>query len=318
MNADLRTARAGSDPKPHAEGRAPGPLRWIRRGGPMAVLFALPAIGVFALFSWGPMVRGLIMGFQRTNLVSTPDWVGWSNFEYVLSDPSLGQAIGNTVWFAVLALVIGFPVPLFLAVFMAELRSARGLYNVLSYLPVVVPPVVAVLLWRFFYEPSADGLFNRILATVGLGPVPWLNSEAIAMPAIVIEVTWATAGGTVIIYLAALTAVKTELYEAAEIDGAGIWQRVWHVTLPQMRGVILILLLLQLIGTLQIFTEPFLFGGSGGAPNGSTLTILMMIYNYAFVFGDFGAATALSAMLATALCVLSVVYLLATQKWSKS
>ncbi|MET4225568.1 carbohydrate ABC transporter permease [Oerskovia enterophila] len=284
----------------------------------MAVLFALPAIFVFGFFSWGPIVRGLVMGFQETNLVAEPTWVGWSNFTYVLADPQLGQAVANTAWFALLALVIGFPVPLFLAVFMAELRGSRGLYNVLSYLPVVVPPVVAALLWRFFYEPSPDGIFNRLLGLVGLGPYPWLSSEAMAMPAIVVEVTWATAGGTVIIYLAALTSVKTELYEAAELDGSGIWRRVWHVTLPQMRGIILILLLLQVIGTLQIFTEPFLFGGSGGAPNGSTLTILMMIYNYAFVFGDFGAATALSAMLAVVLCALSVIYLLATRKWSKS
>ncbi|OJX95982.1 carbohydrate ABC transporter permease [Salana multivorans] len=284
----------------------------------MTLAFAAPVVLVFGFFSWGPIVRGLVMGFQRTNLVDAPSWVGWANFSYVLEDPQLGQAVGNTAWFALLALVVGFPVPLFLAVFMAELRGARGLFNVLSYLPVVVPPVVAAMLWRFFYAPSADGVFNQILGVVGLGPYPWLNSDAAAMPAIVVEVTWATAGGTVIIYLAALTAVKTELYEAAELDGSGIWRRLWHVTLPQMRGIILVLLLLQLIGTLQIFNEPFIFGGAGGAPNGATLTLLMKIYNYAFVFGDFGAATALSAMLAVVLGLLSVIYLIATRKWSAS
>lgn len=289
---------------------------WIRRGGLAAVVFALPALFVFGLFAWSPILQSVVFAFQKTNLVDPASWVGWSNFTYVLSDPLLPRVVMNTLWFAVLALLIGFPVPLFLAVFMSELRRSRGLYNALSYLPVVIPPVVAILLWRFFYDPSVDGLFNRILTGVGLPAQPWLNSEAMAMPAIVLEVTWATAGGTVIIYLAALAGVRTELYEAAELDRAGIWRRIWHITLPELRGVILVLLLLQVIGTLQVFTEPFLF--TGGGPNNSTKTILMMIYDYAFVNGDYGAATALSLMLAVVLGIISAFYLWATRRWSRS
>ncbi len=306
---------AGAPPAPRRR-RAPGNSvsRWLSRGGLAAVGFALPALIIFGFFSWSPIVQSVVLAFEKTNLVSAAEWVGWGNFSYVLQDPLLPQAIKNTGWFALLALVIGFPVPLILAVFMSELRRYRGLYNVLSYLPVVIPPVVSIMLWRFFYDPSAEGLFNRVLAAVGLPEQLWLNSEITAMPSIVLQVTWATAGGTVIIYLAALTGVNAELYEAAELDRAGIWRRLWHVTLPQLRGVILIMLLLQLIGTLQVFTEPFLF--TGGGPNNSTITILMLIYNYAFVNGDFGAATALSVMLAIVLGLLSTVYMWATKKWS--
>lgn len=289
---------------------------WVRGGGHTALLFALPALLVFGLFSWSPILQSVVVAFQKTNLVAPASWVGWSNFEYVLSDPLLSHAVLNTLWFAALALVIGFPLPLFLAVFMSELRRSRGVYTALSYLPVVIPPVVAIMLWRFFYDPSTQGLFNRVLAGVGIPAQPWLNSEAMAMPAIVLQVTWATAGGTVIIYLAALTGVRTELYEAAELDRAGIWKRLWHITLPELRGVILVLLLLQVIGTLQVFTEPFLF--TGGGPNNSTVTVLMMIYNYAFVNGDFGAATALSLLLAIVLGIVSVIYLWATRRWNKS
>jgi multiple sugar transport system permease protein len=137
-----------------------------------------------------------------------------------------------------------------------------------------------------------------------------------AMPSIVLEATWAGAGSTAIIYLAALGTVRTELYEAAEIDGAGIWSRIWHITLPQLRGIILIMMLLQLIGTFQLFTEPYLF--TGGGPNNATQTIMLKIYNYAFVNGDYGAATALSVLLAIFLCLLSVVYQLATRRWNQS
>lgn len=278
------------------------------------MLFAVPVVLVYLYFSWGPVLQGLVLSFQKTNLVLPAEWVGWSNFTYVLSDPGLLQASLNTGYFALLALVFGFPVPLVLAVLINELRKHDALYNALAYLPAVVPPVAAILLWKFFYDPDAQGMFNTALGWLGLGPFPWLNAEASAMPSIVLYATWSGAGSTAIIYIAALATVRTELYEAAEIDGAGIWRRVWHITLPQLRGVIFVMMLLQLIGTFQIFTEPFLF--TGGGPNNATQTILLKIYNYAFVNGDFGAATALSVLLALFLGLLSVVYYFVTKRWS--
>ena len=230
-----------------------------------------------------------------------------------------GPRCGNTLWFAFLALLFGYPVPLVAAVLMSEVRRFKGLYSALAYLPVVIPPVVAVLLWKFFYDASPTGVFNTLLGAVGIGPVPWLQDAGIAMPALVLEATWAAAGGTVIIYLAALTGVAPELYEAAEIDGASVWRKVWHVTLPRLRGVLLVTFILQIIGTAQVFLEPFLF--TGGGPANSTTTILLLIYDYAFansLGGDYGAATALSVMLAAVLAVLSAVYFRVTRAWSTS
>jgi multiple sugar transport system permease protein len=266
------------------------------------------------VFSWGPIVKGLVMSLQQTNLIDPVKWVGLENFRYVLADPAVGQAALNTVWFTLLALLFGFPVPVLLAMFLSELRGKSWVYSTLAYLPVITPPVVAILLWRFFYDPSPSGMFNSILGTVGLGPFPWLDSPSSAMPSIVLEATWAGAGNAVIIYLAALTSVRADLYEAAELDGAGVVRRVWHVMLPHLRGVLLLMLLLQVIGTMQLFTEPLLF--TGGGPQGSTMTILLLIYNYAFVNGDYGAATALSVLLALALAVLSAVFQFATRGWT--
>ena len=286
------------------------------RSNLVALAIALPAILVFLYFSWGPILSSLVMSVQRVVPGGAVDWVGWENFSYVLTDPGLPQATLNTVYYTVLAVVFGFPVPLALAVFISELRKRSWYFSALAYLPVVVPPVVAILLWKFFYDPTADGVFNTILSWVGIGPLPWLNSTAMAMPAIVLETTWASAGSAVIIYIAALTSVPGELYEAAELDGSGVWRRIWHVTLPQMRGVIGTMLLLQVIGTMQIFTEPYLF--TGGGPQGATKTLLMTIYDYAFYRVDYGAATALSVILAVVLSVFSGAYLMLTRRWSST
>jgi multiple sugar transport system permease protein len=276
-----------------------------------------PMLLIFGAFSWYPIVRTVIMSLQHTNLVQPAKWVGLDNFRTVINDPLFPTALKNTGYFALLALVFGYPIPLVAAVLMSEARRFRGVYSALAYLPVVVPPVVAVLLWKTFYDPSSQGVFNTILGSVHLGPYPWLQSPTWAMPSLVLESTWANAGTTVIIYLAALTGVNRELYEAASVDGAGLWHKVWHVTLPQLRGVMLVTLILQIIGTAQVFLEPYLF--TSGGPTNSTMTILLMIYNYAFgnsLGGDYGAATALSLMLAVFLALFSLIYLRATRSWS--
>jgi multiple sugar transport system permease protein len=293
------------------------PLTWVRNGGLSTLLFLFPLLFVFGLFSWYPIVRTVVMSLQHTNLVQAPTWVGLDNFRAVLQDPLFPIAVKNTAYFALLALIFGYPVPLAAAVLMSEVRRRRHVYSVLAYLPVVIPPVVAVLLWKTFYDAGSVGVFNTALGWVHLGPYPWLQSQSWAMPSLVLESTWANAGATVIIYLAALTGVNPELYEAASVDGATLWQKVWRVTLPQLRGVLLVTLILQIIGTAQVFLEPFLF--TSGGPANATLTVLLLIYDYAFgnsLGGDYGMATALSLMLAGFLAVFSLVYLWATRSWS--
>lgn len=291
---------------------------WFRTGGFSTLMFALPMLFIFILFSWSPIVQSVIMSFQKTNLIVT-DWNGLDNFVNVLGNPLLGKAVLNTVYFAVLALIFGFPLPIVLAVLMSEVRRGKGLYSALAYLPVIVPPVVAVLLWKFFYSAAPEGVFNTFLGWVGIPPQPWIQDAMTAMPSLVLEATWAAAGGSVIIYLAALVSVPPELYDAAEVDGAGIWRKIWHVTLPQLRGVIFVMLILQIIGTSQVFLEPKLF--TDGGPNNATITVLLLIYKYAFqnsLGAHYGEATALSLMLAVVLGLLSFAYFKLTNRWSQS
>ncbi|WP_395244588.1 carbohydrate ABC transporter permease [Agromyces sp. MMS24-K17] len=316
VSADAAAEHPPAPPHPTRRRRRT-PATWIRGGGLWNLAFLAPMLIVFGVFSWGPIAQAVVMSFQKTNLITTPVWVGLDNFARVLSDPNLGTAVLNTAYFAALALLFGFPLPIIMAVLMSEVRRGKGLYSALAYLPVVVPPVVAVLLWKVFYNASPDGVFNTILGFFGIPPQPWLQSSATAMPSLVIEATWAAAGGSIIIYLAALIAVPPELYDAAEVDGAGIWRKIWHVTLPQLRGILFIMLILQVIGTAQVFLEPYLF--TGGGPNNATLTVLLLIYRYAFqnsLGGDYGEATALSLMLAIFLGILSWVYFKLTDRWS--
>ncbi len=272
---------------------------------------------IFGVFSWLPILRALEMSVEKTNLVTAPAFVGADNFARVLADPLFWTAVKNTGWFALLALIFGYPIPLVLAVLISEARRFRGLYTALAYLPVVVPPVVAVLLWKFFYDGSSTGVFNTILGSVGIRPSAWLQSAVTAMPSLVLEATWAAAGGTVIIYIAALVSVPPELYDAAAVDGAGVWRKIRHVTLPHLRGILLITLILQIIGTSQLFLEPYLF--TGGGPANATMTVLLLIYKYAFqnsLGGDYGSATALSVMLAVFLAFFSIVYFRLTRGWA--
>ncbi|MCU1507581.1 MAG: transporter permease [Microbacteriaceae bacterium] len=294
-------------------------MTWIRGGGLTNLIFLLPLLVVFGVFSWTPIVEAIVMSVQRTNLVTPATFVGFANFVQVFNDPLFWTAVRNTGLFALLALLFGYPLPLIVAVLMSEVKRAKGLFSALAYLPVVVPPVVAVLLWKFFYDASPTGVFNTFLHWFGIGPQPWIQNAASAMPSLVLEATWAGAGATIIIYLAALGGVAPELYDAAEVDGSSIWQKIWHVTLPQLRGILLVTLILQIIGTSQVFLEPFLF--TDGGPANATVTILQLIYRYAFqnsLGGDYGAATALSIVLAAFLAILSFVYFRITKAWSEN
>ncbi|MEU6809836.1 sugar ABC transporter permease [Streptomyces sp. NPDC046831] len=275
-----------------------------------AYAFLLGGLVCFALFSWYPAIRAVVIAFQKYTPGAPPEWAGTANFTHVWHDPEFGAAWRNTLTFTLLALLIGFAVPFVFALVLNELRHARAFFRVVVYLPVMIPPVVGALLWKWFYDPGA-GLANEALRALHLPTSDWTNGADTALVSLVIVATWASMGGTVLIYLAALQSIPGELYEAAELDGAGLLQRIRHVTVPQTRFVILMLMLLQIIATMQVFTEPFVI--TGGGPENATVTVLYLIYKYAFLYNDFGGACALSVMLLVLLGVFSAGYLRLTR-----
>ncbi|MCF3129399.1 carbohydrate ABC transporter permease [Streptomyces olivochromogenes] len=294
--------------------RAPSPVggRGRRRLADQlrAYGFLLGGLLCFAVFSWYPAIRAVVIAFQKYTPGSEPEWVGTANFTRVLHDPEFTAAWRNTLTFTLLALLIGFAIPFLLALVLNELRHAKAFFRVVVYLPVMIPPVVSALLWKWFYDPGA-GLANEALRFAHLPTSNWSNGADTALVSLVIVATWANLGGTVLIYLAALQSIPGELYEAAELDGATLLQRVRHVTIPQTRFVVLMLMLLQIIATMQVFTEPFVI--TGGGPENATVTVLYLIYKYAFLYNDFGGACALSVMLLVLLGLFSAVYLRLTR-----
>jgi multiple sugar transport system permease protein len=288
------------------------PRRRSRKLGTNLTAYALLAGGVlcFALFSWYPTIRAFLLAFQHTNFVGASRWVGWANFHRLFGDPEFVAAWRNSFEFSGVALVLGFGVPFVMAVVLNELRHAKTLFRLLVYLPVMIPPVVVALLWKWFYDPG-NGMFNEALRAAHLPTSSWTSSTSTAIVSLVLVSTWANLGGTTLIYLAALQNIPSELYEAAELDGANIFQRVRHVTIPQTRYVMLMLLLLQIVATMQEFTTPFII--TGGGPQDATVTVLYLIYKYAFVYRDYGAGCALSVMLFIFLGIFSAIYLRLTR-----
>ncbi|MFC8224588.1 carbohydrate ABC transporter permease [Streptomyces sp. NPDC057287] len=285
-------------------------LRRTVRENLVAYLFLAAGVLCFALFSWYPIVRGILLGFQQVTFAEPARWVGLDNFRRLVDDPLFLTAWQNTGYFTLLALVFGFAAPFATAVVLNELRHGRAYLRMTVYLPVMLPSIVTMLLWRQFYDPG-PGLFNNALEVLQLPAQQWLESENLAMVSLVLVSTWANMGTTTLIYLAALGGIPGELYEAAELDGASIRQRLWHVTVPQMRFILMITLLLQVIGTMQVFVEPFVL--TGGGPDDATVTVLLLLYRYAFVYNDFGLASAMSTLLFVVLGLFSVVYLRLTR-----
>ncbi|MBA3825459.1 MAG: sugar ABC transporter permease [Ktedonobacterales bacterium] len=275
------------------------------------MLFLLPAILIFGFFVWYPIFYGFVLSFQKNAFYGTPTFAGWQNYTFVLHDPLFWMAWRNSAQYALYGLLIGYLLPIVSAIAINELRRGTGYFRLAFYLPVIIPPLVTAFLWRYMYTHDG-GLINSLLAVVHVAPQPWLQSPSSAMASLVIVTTWANMGGTVLIYLAALQSIPAQLYEAAELDGASIWGRIWNITLPQIRGMMLILLLIQIIATVQVFTEPFTL--TGGGPDLSTMTVLLLLYNYAFNSGNFGAASALSVILFMVLVVLSLIYFGVTRR----
>jgi multiple sugar transport system permease protein len=270
-------------------------------------VFMAGAVFCFALFSWWPMIRGVIVSFQRTRRGVTT-WVGWTNYDRVVHDPSFWTAWKNTLYFTALALILGYAVPFIVAIIFNELRHARGYLRALVYLPVMLPPASALFLFKYYaYDPSDSGLFNAALKALHLPTSQWMQSTTMTMPSMVIASTWMNMGGAVLIYLAALQNIPGSLYEAAELDGAGILKRIRHVTIPQTKLILSLMLMLQIVATMQLFIEPLILANGAGSQDSAT-SVAYLIYQHGFFQNDLNGAAALGVIMLLVLGAFSAVY----------
>jgi multiple sugar transport system permease protein len=316
--ATLRKANAG-----------PGAVRQVAAGrfghrvkrNLSAYAFLIGAVLCFTFFSWYPIVREVIMSFQKAVYGGGYAWAGWRNYTRIIHDPMFWQAWRNTLEFTLLALVIGYAVPFCVAILLNELRHARGYLRALVYLPVMLPPASALLLFAYFYNPQY-GLFDDVLRLLHLPTSQWVLQPgtgfvSTAMISVVVASTWMNMGGATLIYLAALQNIPGELYEAAELDGAGLVSRIRHVTIPQTRLILIMLLMLQVVATMQMFVESFVLTNGDGGVGNNTQSVVMLVYQYAFAYSgasNYNSASALGVILMLVLAVFSGGFLWATRE----
>lgn len=272
--------------------------REVKRMG-VGFLFASPWIIGFLVLTVYPSVASLYYSFTSFNTLQAPVWVGLQNFQQLFtSDPLFWTAVRNTLYFV----AIGVPSTLILALSFALLLTQKrrfvGVYRALLYVPVVVPPVVTAIIWVWILNPQT-GLLNAGLGALHLPQPGWLADPSWAKPALLMMSTWAF-GQAMVIMLAGLQDVPEHLYEAAMLDGAGTIRRFWHVTIPMMSPVIFYTLVVNVIFSLQYFTQAFVAEGGGnnlGAPLNSTLLFSLYLYQNAFSYFKMGYASAMAWIL---------------------
>lgn len=276
-------------------------------------VFLIPAIVIFILFLWMPIIKGMVFSFYQVDFVKGNTFIGLENYRTVFNDPTVWIATKNTLYYIFLCIVMGFWVPIFFAVAISELRRFRGFVRVAAYLPHVVPFVVLYGLWRWLYDPI--GPINAFMGMFGIESIAFLTDPTWSMISLVFMETWQQFGAALLIYLAAILSIPREWYEAAEIDGAGVWQRFRFITLPSMKKLILLLFILQLIATSQAYQSQLAM--LDGGPNNATLTYALLIVKYAFNRMDYGAASALGVLMFIVLVGLAILHFIITRKEDK-
>lgn len=257
-----------------------------------AYLLLAPAIGLIVLFAYYPLLRSLPLAFQDYRIVGDSSWVGLANFIELLHSERTYQTLAVSIEYLCLSIGLGFLAPVALALMLSEIPRFKYFFRTVYYLPSVISGIVMALLWKKLLDPKPEGLLNHSLGYIGIGPQTWLHSEKLALATVILIGIWGAAGPGTLIYLAALKSVPDDLYEAAELDGAGWWIRIRMVTLRYLRPLLIINLVGAVIGAFQASQNILIL--TGGGPNFKTQTFALEIFMQAFVFMKFGYATALA------------------------
>lgn len=286
----------------HRPGREASPAwhRVRRSQGAVASLFLLPAGFGFAVFYLWPSLRALWMSFTDYNLLRrSGDFTGLENYQRLADDPLFWHSMWVTLQYVVINIAVQTVLALLMAVLMDRLTRSVVVRGVLV-LPWLIPQVVVGLLWLWMLDPRL-GVVNHLLDLAGIGGLDFFGSPDQVVPTLAGVNTWRFVGYTALLLFAGLQMIPRQLYEAAALDGAGEWRTFWRVTLPLLRPVLALVLVLSIVGSFQVFDlVQVATGGIGGQPGGpanSSLVIYVYIFRQAFNFNDAGYAAAMSAVL---------------------
>ena len=271
--------------------------------GSSPYLLLAPYATHFLVITAFPVVFSLVLTLHRWNLLSPMQWIGGLNFTALVQDPLFWKALWNTFKFLMVHVPLQVGLSLVLAALLNQPIRARGFFRAAFFLPVVLSGVVITIMWKQLYS-SETGVFNALLALMGLGRVGWLTDPDIAMPSIAIMATWKNMGLYVILLLAGLQSIPKSVYEAASIDGAGEMAQFTKITIPLLNPILMSVIILSTINGFSLFIEPYVM--TGGGPLNSTLSMNLYIYRQAFSFYKMGYAATLGFVLAAVIFVVVV------------
>ncbi|HXF63238.1 MAG TPA: sugar ABC transporter permease [Caldilineaceae bacterium] len=256
-------------------------------------LFISPWIIGFLVFTAGPMVASIAISFMRWELISPPEFVGLSNWKAMFSDDLFWQSLKVTSIYTLLNVPTALTFAFLLALLMNVRVPGIAFFRTLYYLPSLVSGVAVAMLWMWILNPKF-GLINWLLSFVGIQGPEWIYSQTWVIPSFVMMNLWGV-GTSMVIFLAGLQSVPMELYEAAELDGAGSWRKMWNVTIPIVSPVILFNLIMGIIGSFQVFTQAYVM--TEGGPGNASLFYVLYLYRNAFQYFQMGYASALAWVL---------------------
>lgn len=265
-----------------------------------------PSVVFFLVFNWQPLFSGIYLSFFKTKGYETVSFIGLGNYKDVMTDSVFLKALANTFSYSFWSLLIGFLLPVAAAVIINEMQLLQSFFKFSVYFPSMVPGMASLLMWKLVFDPGQGGLLNMLAAIAGLPAGGWLQEPHLTKMLIVITMTWGGFGGTTLIYIASLQGINSELYEASEIDGAGLFSKLWRITLPSIAGTMELMLIMQIIGVFQIMIEPFAM--TDGGPNNASLSLMLQSYSYAFKYMQVGRSTAVGVIVFVMLVVPTAVY----------
>ena len=265
-----------------------------------ARLFLTPALTAIFLFFFLPVLAAFVISFTDLDIYALADsarlrFIGLDNYRRLIGDPLFWTAMKNTFYFVVTATPLSIAVSLAAAILLnSRLIRFKAIFRLNYFLPVVTTLVAVAVIWRFIYHPRF-GLLNYALGFVGINPIDWLGDPRWAMPAIILMAVWKSFGYNMIIFIAGLQNISDELYEAAQIEGAGPWKQFKYVTLPLLAPTTLFVSVITMIGFFQLFAEPYVM--TQGGPVNKTLSIVLYMYQEGFRWWNMGYSAAIAFVL---------------------
>ncbi len=265
-------------------------------------LFISPAIILFFVFVFIPVIASFFLSFTRYNVLNPPAWVGLDNYRQIfLNDPRFWKALRNTGVYVLGVVPLGIWLSLLLAVAIDQKIRFKNFYKTMFFMPVVTSVIAISVIWKWLFAGGKYGLVNYILIKLGLSPIDWVMSPTWTLPAIMIMSIWAGLGYNMILLLTGLQTIPNTFYEAAEVDGAGSWHKFWHVTLPLLRPTLLFVTIMSMINSFQVFEQVYIMtSGTGKGVGGvldCALSLVAYLYERGFQRFEMGYASAIAYIL---------------------